>query len=38
MILKGLQELQKRNASLATIKAPGIPKEFEDTPEKKVGF
>jgi hypothetical protein len=31
-----MQELQKRNPSLATIKGPGIPKEFEDVTEKKV--
>ncbi|CAD5230370.1 unnamed protein product [Bursaphelenchus xylophilus] len=34
-IMKAMQELQKRNPSIATIKSPGLPKEFEDQSEKK---
>uniref|UniRef100_A0AC35FCL7 Uncharacterized protein n=1 Tax=Panagrolaimus sp. PS1159 TaxID=55785 RepID=A0AC35FCL7_9BILA len=30
-----MQEIQRRQSSVAGIKSPGIPKEFEDTKEKK---
>lgn len=29
-----MQEIQRRQSSVAGIKSPGIPKEFEDTKEK----
>ncbi|KAI6237110.1 hypothetical protein M3Y95_00230500 [Aphelenchoides besseyi] len=34
-LLIQLQECQRRNPSLATIRGPGLPKEFDDMPEKK---
>uniref|UniRef100_A0AC34QR18 Ryanodine receptor n=1 Tax=Panagrolaimus sp. JU765 TaxID=591449 RepID=A0AC34QR18_9BILA len=34
-IIRAMQELQKRQPSVAGIRHPGIPKEFEDTDKKK---